>query len=63
MKIIAELQRGINLSAEENTALKRSIKQVSDSVQDIVTRLNETGKTVSGKVGNHHTVLQSNHSV
>ena len=52
MTIIAELQTGIKRSAEENTALKKSITEVSDNFQDIVTRVNETGKTVSGKVSN-----------
>ena len=48
------------MSAEESTALKKSVTEISDSFQDIVTRVNETGKSVSGKVGNHHTVFESN---
>ena len=50
----------IKISAEESTALKKRVTEISDNFQDIVTRVNETGKTVSGKVGNHHTVFESN---
>ena len=50
----------IKMSAEEITALKKSVTEISDNFQDIVTRMNETGKSVSGKVANHHTVFESN---
>ena len=49
------MQTEIKMSAEESTALKKSITEISDNFHDIVTRLNATDKSVSGKVGNHHT--------
>ena len=54
------MQTEIKMSAEESTALEKSVIHISDNFQDIVTRVNETGKTVSGKHGNHHTVFESN---
>ena len=36
-------------SAEENTALHRSLTEVSDNVQKLVTRVNETGENVSSE--------------
>ena len=58
MTIITVMQTEIKMSAEESTALKKSVTEISANFQDIVTRVNETGKSVSGKCGNHHTILQ-----
>ena len=36
-------------SVEENTALQRRLTEVSDNVQKLDTRVNETGENVLGK--------------